>query len=278
MRRNSWTAGLSSISAVEASGRRHLQRRYGDGLLGAAPEGDARGHQEQHRRQVVEDAGHGCRAVGAGVDVVEHDQRTLVGRDLGLGVADHRLHGGVHVVAGLPIGHLVEVHHPSGLVTQPGRRDGRDAGLAAAAEAGQGDQPGVGLLEAPDDAVDQLLAPVRRGARRRQPGGRARHRVVAEVGVASGVLEEDRRLDALEGLARLDAQLVGHHGPRLGVHLESLLGAVLAMQRSHQLTPEPLARGVLASGRAQLVDRLGAPGRAGRAARNDPRSGCGAAP
>ena len=81
--------------------------------------------------------------------------------------------------------------------------------------------------------------------------------MVAEVGVASGVFEEDRRLDALEGLARLDAQLVGHHRARLGVRLESLLGAVLAMQRSHQLTPEPLSRGVLARGRAQLVDRLG---------------------
>jgi hypothetical protein len=183
----------------------------------------------------------------------------VVGRHTDLGLTHHLRDGGDHVVRGLAVGHLVELHLPSGLVSHPGRRDDRDAGLAAAAEPGQGDQPGLGVLQALHDAVDEVVATVRRSARHRQPRGRAGHRVVAELGIAGRVLEEDRGLDALEGLAGLDAELVGHHGPRVGVRLECLLAAVLAVQRRHQLAPEPLARGVLAGGGAQLVDGLRRP-------------------
>ena len=83
--------------------------------------------------------------------------------------------------------------------------------------------------------------------------------MVAEIGVAGRVLEQDRCLDPLEGLARLDAQLVGHHRARLGVHLECLLAAVLDVEGRHQLAPEPLAGGVFGGRRAELLDGVGRP-------------------
>ena len=207
---------------------------------------------------------------GHRVDVVEEDERPLVGEQADVRVSDDRCDGGDQVVGGLPIGHLVEVHRPTGLVAHPGGCDRRDARLAAATEPGEGDQPGLGVLETPDDPRDELVATVGRRAWHRQARSVTGHRVVAEIGVAGGVFEQDRRLDPLEGLARLDAQLVGHHRARLGVHLEGLLGAVLAMERRRR---RPQSRSRVGCWRWRCGARRSRrrPVRAGRAARTSPR-------
>ncbi len=135
-----------------------------------------------------------------------------------------------------------------------------DARLAAAAETDQRDEAGVRVVQAPHDGVDQVVATEGRRPRDRQPSGFARHGLVRQGGVAAArVTLEDRGLDPLERLARLDAQLVGHHRPRLGVHLEGLLAAVLDVEGRHQLSPEPLPGGVLGGGGAELLDGLGRP-------------------
>ena len=259
MRRNSWTAGLSSISAGEAS------------AAGTASGGTAMVCSERRRSgtrqvtsrvtvgQVVEDARDGLRARRG-------RRRRCRGRPAGAVVA--RPGSGSPTIASTAATTSSAVSRSVTswkCTSRPASSRRRVAATVAVRVLPLPPSPVrvtslvSGSVQALHDAVDQVVATVRRGARHRQPRGRAGHRVVAEVGVASGVLEEDRGLDALEGLARLDAELVGHHGARLGVRLQRLLGAVLAVQRRHQLPPVPLAGRMLAGGGAQLLDRLRRP-------------------
>ena len=239
--------------------RRDVEGRHGDGLLGAPAQRHPAGDQQGHV-QLVEQAGHGFRAVGAGVHVVEHDERTAVRRRVRLRLPDQGLHGGDHVRGGVPLGDLVVAHLASGALSPHRRRDRGHPGLAAAPEAGQRDQAGVGVLQAAHHPLDELLAPEGRRARHGQPGRLAGHRLVGEGRVpAAGVVAQDGGLDAPQRLTGLDAELVGQGGARVGVHLEGLLAAVVEVQGRHQLPPQPLADGVLAHGVAQLVDDLALP-------------------
>ena len=129
IRRNIWTAGLCWISAAEAPAVRHVERRDRDRLLRATPQGHPAGHEQPHGGQLVQEARDGLGAVGAGVDVVEHDERALVGLDVRVELAHERLHGRDHVVGRLALGHLVEVDRRGRCSSrQPGRRDGRRRG------------------------------------------------------------------------------------------------------------------------------------------------------
>ena len=239
------------------AGLRDVERGHRDRLLRAPTQGHPAGHEQSQGGQLVEEARDGLGALGAGVDVVEHHERALVGLDVRVELAHEGLHGRDHVVGRLALGDEVEVDVAAGAVAPPGRRDRRRPGLAAAAEPDQRDQTGVRVVEAAHDGVDELVAAERGRPRHGQARRFAGHRLVRELGVAAPrVVLEDRGLDALERLAGLDAELVGQDGARLGVHLEGLLAAVLDVQGRHQLRPQPFAGRVLGGGGAQLLDRL----------------------
>ena len=88
-----------------------------------------------------------------------------------------------------------------------------------------------------------------RGRRRRHARPRRRRREVERR-----VLLEDRVLELLEAGARLEPQLVRQHAPRAAVGLERLSLARRAVQRQHQLAPQPLAQRVLGHQRLELTD------------------------
>ena len=71
------------------------------------------------------------------------------------------------------------------------------------------------------------------------------------------VLPEDRRLELLQRLARLEAQLVGELAPGLAVRLERLGLALAAVEREHQLVPEPLPQRMRGHERLELRHQLG---------------------
>ena len=60
--------------------------------------------------------------------------------------------------------------------------------------------------------------------------------------VERGILSEDRLLEVLQGAARLDAELLDEHPPRLGVDLQRLGLTAAAVQRKHQLTARALTQ------------------------------------
>ena len=80
---------------------------------------------------------------------------------------------------------------------------------------------------------------------------------------------QDRRLEALEGLAGLDAELVGQGGPRVGVHLEGLVAPVLACATRSSAGPRgPRAWGSRRSTTRARSARLGVAAEPEQVARN----------
>ena len=61
---------------------------------------------------------------------------------------------------------------------------------------------------------------------------------------------------ALQGGARLDAELLDEETPRLAIDLERLCLATRAVERQHELRAQPFAEGVLANERLELADEL----------------------
>ena len=269
--------GSSSISAVDAppagtaSGGTATvcseRRRNGTRLVTSS----------STRGQVVEDARHGVRAVGARVDVVEEDERPLVGGRAGVGsptIASTAATRSSAVSRSVTSWKCTS----SGLVAHPGGRDGRDARLAAAAEPGQGDQPGLGVLEAP--ARSRRRAPRGRrsacvapaGARRRgAPGGRrgrgrgpgSSRRIAASI-----------RWRASPGSMPSSSAITA----RASAYTSSASWLRCWTWRAVISWPQSRSRvGFSSGGRAEVLDRLGVPAPAGRAARSAPRRGWDAA-
>ena len=262
IRRKSCAAGLASTSDRRRADRRHGQRRNGHDLLRRQPQRDPAGHEQREQRDLVEEPHHGGRSVGTRLHVVQDDERGTVDRLVrlvGVGLSHQPDDGGHQAVGRLALGHLVEVDLALAGVADPRPSHDGYPGLARAAEAGEGHQPGVRILEGAGKPVDQLVSSECRGAGNWQLSDRAGHRLVREARVASGVLAQDRGLEALQHLAGLDAELAGEAGSRVGVHLERFFGPVVLVQRGHQLAPQPFTGGVLADCLSQLVDRLGVP-------------------
>ncbi len=74
------------------------------------------------------------------------------------------------------------------------------------------------------------------------------------------VLGEDRLLEVTQCLARLDPELLDEHTARLTECLERLRLPPAAVEREHQLTPQPLTEGVPRDQRLELADELGGVG------------------
>ena len=85
-------------------------------------------------------------------------------------------------------------------------------------------------------------------------GGR---RVPAEIQLR--VLAEDRPVHLLEASARIDAEVVHQHAPRLVVDLESLRLPARAVEREHQLTTKTFAEWMLVDQQLELADETGVP-------------------
>ena len=64
-------------------------------------------------------------------------------------------------------------------------------------------------------------------------------------------MREDRLLQPPQLGPRLEPQLVGEHAPRLLERLERVRLAAAAVERQHQLPPQPLAEGVVGERRAE---------------------------
>ena len=89
-------------------------------------------------------------------------------------------------------------------------------------------------------------APRRPGARRQDPERR--------------VLREDRPLELPQRLARLDPELVDERLARALIDRERVRLPAGAVERQHQLSPEPLAHGLLDDEALELRDELAVPG------------------
>ena len=91
---------------------------------------------------------------------------------------------------------------------------------------------------------------------------RRRRREVAAAAAGRGdhgdrrVVREDGLLDAPELRSRLETQLVGEHAPCLLEHLECVRLPPAAVERQHQLAPQPLPERVVCNRRAQRRDQL----------------------
>ena len=117
-----------------------------------------------------------------------------------------------------------------------------------------------GLLRSAETSPTQLVAPVRRRGQDRDPRPPPRLHPSASPATSprARVGAQDSRLQLLERLAGLDAELVRQGRPRLGVDRDRLVAPTAAVERAHQQPPEPLAGGV-------SCRRAPAPGRPARA-------------
>ena len=79
----------------------------------------------------------------------------------------------------------------------------------------------------------------------------------AIVRVERGVLEQDRLLELLQRLARIEAELVAQRGARVLHDRERVGLAARAVERAHQQPAQALAQRVIADERFQLRHRLG---------------------
>ena len=71
------------------------------------------------------------------------------------------------------------------------------------------------------------------------------------------LLAQDRRVHAAQERARLEAELLDEQLPSLAVDLERLRLPAGAVEREHQLRPQPLAQRMRADERLELGDELG---------------------
>src|SRR6187551_3294721 len=65
---------------------------------------------------------------------------------------------------------------------------------------------------------------------------------------------EDRSLEALELIVRLEPELLGQQPPARAVDLERVRLAAAAVEREHQLAPQTLAQGMLGDAGLELGD------------------------
>ena len=72
-----------------------------------------------------------------------------------------------------------------------------------------------------------------------------------------GVLPQDRQLELLQRLARVDAELVREPLPRPGVGCQRLSLPITPIEGSHELAPEPLPHRVLENRPVQLRHQSG---------------------
>ena len=92
--------------------------------------------------------------------------------------------------------------------------------------------------------------------RRRRRGEIAAAPAVDGDGGDRGVVREDRLLKPPKLRPRLEPQLVGEHAPRLLERLERVGLAAAAVERQHQLPPQPLAEGVVRERRTERRRQL----------------------
>jgi hypothetical protein len=92
-------------------------------------------------------------------------------------------------------------------------------------------------------------------------GCRRRRRFDGSAAIERCVLPENRALELLKLAARLDAELVDEHAPRVLVHAQRLGLPSGAVEGEHELSPEALAQGVLRHERLELADELRLPTR-----------------
>ena len=92
--------------------------------------------------------------------------------------------------------------------------------------------------------------------RRRRRGKVATTPAVDRDGGDRRIVREDRFLKAPQLEPRLEPQLVGEHAPRLLERLERIRLAAAAIERQHQLAPQPLPERVLSERRLKRRDEL----------------------
>ena len=91
----------------------------------------------------------------------------------------------------------------------------------------------------------------------RAGGDLRRRRAATAREIEPRVLVEDRALELAQPLARLDPELVGQRAARVAVGLQRVGLAVAAVQREHQLRPQPLAVGVLGDQPLEPLEQVG---------------------
>ena len=113
---------------------------------------------------------------------------------------------------------------------------------------GAGERHEAVLVQNARDLGELVLAS---DERRRGRGEIAAAPAVDGDGGDRGVVREDRLLEPPELRPRLEPQLVGEHAPRLLERLERVGLAAAAVERQHQLPPEPLPEGVVRERRTE---------------------------
>ena len=92
--------------------------------------------------------------------------------------------------------------------------------------------------------------------RRRRCGEVAAAPAVDRDGGDRRIVREDRLLEPAELGSRLESQLVGEHAPRLLERLERIGLPAAAIERQHQLPPQPLPEGVVRERRPERRHEL----------------------
>ena len=231
------------------------------GVLTAQPEGAAARRQHGQAGDGGEQPGDLARVVEEALEAVEHEQGRRVAMVEPLGElvgrrGDDAERGGRFGGQQAGIVDAVEVdmngtapvvlgHAAGGLQRQPG--------LAHAARADEREQAHARAGEDPRDlrqlavTADQFVG--RRRQRRRRGTGRG------DSGQL-GVVLEDRLLEPPQLTAGLDPQLLDQQPAPLAHHLERLRLPAAAIQRQHQVRPQPLSQGMLGHQRPQLADQV----------------------
>ena len=130
----------------------------------------------------------------------------------------------------------------------------REARLARAARAGEGQQAHAGAEDQRPDLLELPAAADERGQRRGQLGP-----AVGAGVIEPGVVDEDPPLQRAELLARFEAELVDECGARVVVGRERVGLPARPVERQHQLSGEALAQRVGPDGRRDLPGELGVP-------------------
>ena len=124
----------------------------------------------------------------------------------------------------------------------------------ALAHAGRpGERHEAVLVQNARDLAELVLAA---DERRRRRGQIAAAPADDRNGGDRGVVREDRLLEPPKLGPRLEPELVGEHAPRLLKRLERIRLAAAAVERQHQLPPQPLAEGVVRERRTERRRQL----------------------
>ena len=147
-----------------------------------------------------------------------------------------------------------ELYEPDAALQLALERARRLEGQPALADPGQADERHQPVLVQQLGQPGALLLPVDEGAGRRRQVAAARRR--DRDGGDRGVLDEDRLLQPPQGRPRLERKPVRQHTARLLERLERVGLAAAAIEREHQLAPQPLAEGFLLQRGAQRRHQL----------------------